>query len=275
MELTEGACKAFDLQRIKVNPTPVADYFASEEEGCAGLEVSFLENATNGITYVWDFGDGTEILNLANPIHAFTSPGSFPVKLTVYGAGGCKDEITKSVINISGGPSASFSSTPDPIAGEILYMPNAEVTFLNQSENASNFLWDFGDGNYSSEENPIHNYEQPGMYYVTLTATDGKGCVAVDSLGIYDVRVPGLVIPNIFTPNGDGFNDEFQVVYEGGENYQLKVFDRWGRPYFETTSPNEFWKGTSQNGSDASEGVYFYSVQVGEKGYTGNVTLLR
>lgn len=273
--LTEGACSATATRRIDVNPTPVADYFASESQGCAGLEVSFIENATDGIAYVWDFGDGSPINNEANPIHSFVEAGNFPVTLTVIGEGGCSDSISKGTIEISGGPSALFSTDPDLEANPVLYLPSAEVMFLNQSENASEYLWDFGDGNYSSAMEPIYSYEQPGTYYVVLTASDNKGCVAVDSLGPFNVLDPDLNIPNIFTPNNDGFNDEFMVVYQGSEPYQVTVFDRWGKKYFETTNTGDFWSGLTFKGDEASEGVYYYTVQVGDKSYSGHVTLLR
>jgi gliding motility-associated-like protein len=274
--LEEGACSAEALQTIVVNATPVADYFASETEGCAGLEVSFLENAIDGIAYIWDFGDGTDINNEENPVHVFSESGSYPVTLTVLGAGGCSNTITKETISISGGPEAAFTTDPLPAADNaVFYLPDAQVQFLNGSVNATEYLWDFGDGNYSRELDPLHTYREAGLYTVVLTAKDGKGCVSVDSLGIYEVRVPGLVIPNIFTPNGDGINDEFQVIYEGGENYELKVFDRMGAKYFQTTNPMDYWMGQTINGSEATEGVYFYSIQIGDKSYNGTVTLLR
>ncbi|MFK7971860.1 MAG: PKD domain-containing protein [Bacteroidia bacterium] len=275
VNLTEGACSANAFATVTVNPTPEADYFASETEGCAGLEVSFLENATNDVAYIWTFGDGSPVINEANPIYTFDTPGTFPVKLTVVGLGGCSDSITKNTIEISGGPVASFTAEPDPGMNNILYLPNAEVQFLNQSDNATEYLWDFGDGNYSREESPVYAYQEVGTYDVILTASDNKGCTSTDSLGTFDVRIPGLLIPNVFTPNSDGRNDRFVVQYEGGENFQVTVFDRWGKQYFETNNPNNYWQGTTTNGNDASEGVYFYTVRVGEKSYTGNVTLLR
>jgi gliding motility-associated-like protein len=276
VELTEGACSAEALRTITVNPTPVADYFASETQGCAGLEVSFLENATDGIAYIWDFGDGTDINNEQNPVHAFMESGEFPVSLTVVGTGGCSNTIVKETISISGGPVAEFSTEPLPAADNpIFYLPDAQVQFLNSSSNATEYLWDFGDGNYSREINPVHNYEQVGLYTVVLTARDGKGCVDVDSLGIYEVRAPGLLIPNIFTPNGDDINDEFMVVYEGNENYEIRIFDRMGRVYFRSNNPMEFWRGLTASGDQAPEGIYYYSVQIGGRTYNGSVTLLR
>lgn len=271
--MSEGVCTDVKEVDIQVNKTPVADYFASESEGCEGLEVSFLENATDGIAYRWDFGDGTPIINEANPVHAFMIPGDFSVTLTVTGEGGCSNSISKDVISISEGSFASFTSVPT--IDETLYIPNAEVTFTNASENGVDYLWDFGDGNYSSMASPVHNYEQPGLYDVTLTVTDSRGCVSTSVIAGYDVRVEGLTIPNIITPNGDGFNDFFNVIYEGTDTYQVEVFDRWGRKYFASNGLRTKWRGTNLKGDAAPEGVYFYAIVIGGKTYTGNLTLMR
>ncbi|MEZ4687704.1 MAG: PKD domain-containing protein [Bacteroidia bacterium] len=271
--LREGAC--FDIAEvaIKVNKTPVASYISSDTEGCEGLEVSFLEQSLDGVAYRWDFGDGTAISNEQNPVHTFAEAGSFPVTLTVFGEGACEHSIIKDVINITPAANAAFSSTPD--VEEVLYIPNAEVTFINESENGTKYLWDFGDGKYSALENPIHNFEQPGLYDVTLTVTDEKNCVSTAVVGKYDVRVEGLLIPNIITPNGDGFNDFFQVKYEGGGTLRFEIFDRWGRRYFVGEGPLSVWRGTTLNGDKAAEGVYYYVITIDGQTYSGNVTLMR
>ncbi|MFK7968761.1 MAG: PKD domain-containing protein [Bacteroidia bacterium] len=271
--MAEGACKASEEVFIKVNQTPIADYFSSETEGCIGLEVSFMQQAQYGISYVWDFGDGSDMSNLEDPVHRFELPGSYPVTLRAIGEGGCENSITKTNINISKGAKAAFVSFPT--TSDEIYLPNAEVQFLDDSERASTYLWDFGDGHASTEKEPIHVYQKAGEYEVTLTVQDTLGCISTTSLGLYKVLEPGLTIPNVFTPNGDGRNDRFQVLYEGNENYQVEVFDRWGKHYFTSSNPDNHWPGLTPKGAQASEGVYFYTVTVGGKAYTGNVTLLR
>ncbi|MFK7968760.1 MAG: PKD domain-containing protein [Bacteroidia bacterium] len=273
LTMTEGACTGEDEVSVVVNKTPTADYFASATEGCTGLEVSFVENGTDGVAYIWDFGDGTDINNEEDPIHTFMQAGEFDVKLTVVGEGACEASIVKERVTISEGPIASFVSIPT--LDEILYIPNAEVEFLDRSENGATYLWDFGDGEYSTEKDPIHNFERVGQFDVTLTVTDSKGCVSTALIGKYDVQVEGLVIPNIMTPNGDGFNDEFRVVYDGNANLQVEIFDRWGRRYFISNGNNFAWDGTTLSGENAAEGIYFYSIVVGDQTYTGNITLMR
>lgn len=271
--LEEGACKAEELIFIKVNKTPVADYFSSETKGCEGLEVSFVENAADGLAYIWDFGDGSVMSNEENPIHRYATAGEYPVTLRVIGEGACESSITKETISVSAGPTSAFVSVPETT--EVLYLPLAEVQFLNESSNATSFFWDFGDGNFSEDTEPIHAYDEPGEYEVSLTAKDEHGCTSTFLMGLYDVRLPGLTIPNIFTPNGDGFNDDFQIIYEGKEAFFVEVFDRWGRKYFASNSPMIRWNGSSPEGKTASAGAYFYSVQIGNNAFTGNVTLMR
>ncbi|MEM7370876.1 MAG: gliding motility-associated C-terminal domain-containing protein, partial [Bacteroidota bacterium] len=83
-----------------------------------------------------------------------------------------------------------------------------------------------------------------------------------------------VIIPNIFSPNQDGINDEFAVRYTGKEAYSLVVQDRWGRTVFEAEGPSSTWDGQVGNNS-APEGVYYYMLKVGSEEYSGNVTLLR
>ena len=97
---------------------------------------------------------------------------------------------------------ADFTSSPD--LGAELPLPNVEIQFTNQSTDAVSFLWDFGDGTFSTEENPLHVYNEAGEYTVTLTITDAGGCTDVIQYGPYKIFIPGLLIPNVFSPNGDG-----------------------------------------------------------------------
>ncbi|MEM8889486.1 MAG: gliding motility-associated C-terminal domain-containing protein, partial [Bacteroidota bacterium] len=119
-------------------------------------------------------------------------------------------------------------------------------------------------------------YNEAGEYTVTLTITDAGGCTDVIQYGPYKVFIPGLLIPNVFSPNGDGINDNFRITYDGKEVFTIKVYDRWGRLMFEDeNSPVNGWNGVATNGQDASDGVYYYSINIGIKTFTGNVTLMR
>lgn len=271
--LSEGACTDTTEVTIEVNPSPVAEYVASQATGCEGLEVSFLQTATDANSFQWDFGDGSEINNEENPTYAYMTSGSYVVSLTVVGDGGCENTVATTTVTVSDNAFANFSSDPDINVTQSL--PEAVVRFTDLSNKAVSWFWDFGDGSFSDEASPTHVYDDPGDYTVSLTVTDENGCIGTLDLGPYVVYAPGLLIPNVFTPNSDGINDEFQILYDGKESFFVEVFDRWGGKYFSTPSPDEGWDGSMGSGGQAKEGVYFYQLKIGDKAYTGNITLMR
>jgi gliding motility-associated-like protein len=273
LTIEEGACTSEASLTIKVFPQPQADFLFSQPNGCEGLEVSFLAVSENALSYIWDFGDGTPPNNESNPLHTYDQAGEYPVTLTVVGAGGC--ESTASLVTVKVGESSFADFTSEPVPGSQLTLPDALVTFLDQSLNPTSWIWDFGDGQSSAQQNPIHSYLRAGQYNVTLTVTDSNGCVSAITYGPYEIFEPDLFIPNVFSPNGDGINDRFEVVYTGTETYYLEVFDRWGKVYFTSSSPDSLWDGSLPGGIAANEGVYYYVITIGDNVHKGNVSLLR
>ena len=132
------------------------------------------------------------------------------------------------------------------------------------------FLWSDG-----STTNSISG--PPGMYTVSVSDNSCKILNTIDTVEICPPPPPPavLTIPNVFTPNGDSFNDVFEIYYDGNESYNLLIFNRWGKIMFSTTNKNEYWNGKAPGGKNASDGVYYYILTVGEKSYHGSVTLLR
>ena len=273
VEIKEGACADTDSISLTINPAPEADYFTSQANGCQGLTVSFMENTTDGVAFTWDFGDGSAISNEANPTHTYEQPGSYVVTLTTVGVGGCEASVSTTTVNISGNSFADFTSNPN--VDQRLPLPHASVSFTDLSQNAKTWFWDFGDGNISTEKDPQHNFEQAGSYTVSLTVTDDNGCTSTIAYGLYEVFEPEVMIPNVFTPNQDGVNDAFKVDYNGSDIFTMVVFDRWGREFYRADAADKAWDGSDSDGNPAQEGVYFYTVSIGEKKFTGNVTLMR
>lgn len=272
LTLQEGHCSDKDTVTIFVNPMPVADVYATNLTGCAPFDMQFSEHATNASTYIWNFGDGSPVLNEPTVMHTFTQAGDYMVIFTAIGAGDCQDNDTLH-ISVSDTASANFTSIP-PI-DSTMQVPTATVVFTDITPNANSWMWDFGDGMISAEQNPTHSYQMPGEYTVTLVVTNGNGCVSHVIKTPYIVTETGLFIPNIFTPNGDGFYDTWNIQYIGKQNFEVAVFDRWGVNLFTATSPEKSWNGTDPKGKALSEGVYFYTVKVGDKVFNGNVTLMR
>jgi gliding motility-associated-like protein len=129
--------------------------------------------------------------------------------------------------------------------------------------------------------NPIATVNEITEYIVTLT--DGDGCttqllVLVTVLPPCDVN--RLLIPNVFTPDGDGLNDRFGVVeFEGFEMVSsLKIFDRWGEKVYENSGADPYWDGMIDGKTGLSD-VYIYILKIvcsdGEAILHGDVTLIR
>lgn len=113
----------------------------------------------------------------------------------------------------------------------------------------------------------------------TIEVTDANGCVSIGQAVINVNQMPPL-IPNSFTPNGDGLNDELLVYLSGVESFQITIFDRWGEKVFESTDIYKGWDGNLRNGKNAPSGAYVYRIQGRLISGTdlnefGNVILLR
>lgn len=114
--------------------------------------------------------------------------------------------------------------------------------------------WNDGDTNL------FRNNLSPGIYEITVTDSSAlAGCPSDTTFQLViegqdcDTLVPWVVVPNIFTPNGDGINDVFKVRHEGLQTLHIKIYNRWGTYLGEITEPNGFW-----DGKNHPEGTYFY-----------------
>jgi gliding motility-associated-like protein len=104
-----------------------------------------------------------------------------------------------------------------------------------------------------------YTFSEPGSYRV-VCAVNNATC-ASDSMEVtVAVAESYLAVPNVFTPNGDGKNDEFRVAYRSLRDFHIWVYNRWGKLVYESTDPARGWDGNI-NGRPATEGAYFYVVR--------------
>lgn len=177
-------------------------------------------------------------------------------------------------------PRTAVEVTP---SSRLLNVPVAIVEFLTTTNvSIVAWYWDFGDGSTSTEASPVHQYTRPGLYYVYLHVIDENGCEREYRFQEYievteDIK---LLIPNAFTPNGDGLNDEFWISTQLISSLEIVIYDRWGNELYSSPNMNFSWNGTDKSGNPLPEGVYAYSVKA--KDYlgrsierTGTVTLIR
>ena len=156
---------------------PTAGFTASVPGSCLMSMVTFIDQSVGDgthpiTTWIWNYGDGVIDTLTAPPFqHAYTTPGSYTITLTIKDSKGCTDIFTgSSAINISK-PVAGFHSA------DTVSCPGKLINFTDSSAGPGlNYNWDFGDGAASTTANPVHTYTADGSYNIRLIITDQYGC---------------------------------------------------------------------------------------------------
>lgn len=264
---TDGnGCTSSSSSVITVNPLPNIGA-GNDLTICIGEQVTL--NGTGGTTYTWDNGaiNGTPFSTVLG-VSVYTVTGT--------DVNGCvnTDVVT---VNTLSYPVVDVSA--DQQSGN----PVLSVNFTDLSSGGDIYSWDFGNGQTSIASFPTNqtmNYGIPGTYTMELTVDNG-GCSVSDTLIIIVIPFPDPIIrvPNIFTPNQDGSNDEFFIDSEFVSELNVIIINRWGNAVAEITTPLGVWDGTI-NGNPADDGVYFFRYEAtGLNGDVltghGNITLVR
>lgn len=249
----------------------------NQSKFCVGdtLKMSIMDYP--GASFAWTGPNGfiSDKASFSIPVTDFNQAGIYSLSITVNGCGSAPVWITIPPINPV--PVANFSSEPG--FSTKLSMP-VSIQFYNESANADAYLWNFGDGTTSSEFNPVHVYHSAGDFEISLTAYKSDLCSASVTKGKLVVKSEStLFIPNTFTPNGDGINDEFAVNLTNLKNYKILIYNRFGTWLFQTTDIFDDWKGT-YNDQPVPVGTYYYVIDaIDAKGAAfkkgGSITVLR
>jgi gliding motility-associated-like protein len=170
----------------------------------------------------------------------------------------------------------SYSVTESPVTTKADFKPDVregeaplEVGFnAGESLNASEYHWyfDYKPGELNipdtpddNSSNPVHTYYIPGEYYVTLRTVAGLCDDVFSDPEPVKVYPSELEVPNVFTPNGDGYNDVFLVRAVSLREYHAVIFNRYGKKVHESRDPAIGWDGKSDSGT-FTPGVYFYVI---------------
>ena len=273
--ISDKGCEGMLSKKITIHKLPSAD-FKIASDICLGdeVEISYLSDA-NVAAWNYNFGDGS-FSTEQHPIHTYTSISSFDISLEVISVEGCKNDTTMSaIIQVHALPIADFQAST-LFASEL----SPEINFYNHSKDATFFMWNFDNGEYSSEENPIVSFYNPQIYNVVLRATNEIGC---SSEMIKTVQINPeytFFIPDAFTPDGDGLNDVFEAQGNRISSFEMQVFDRWGGIVFSSASIELGWDGNNSSGEQLRDGIYLYHIALYDLNerlwvYNGELKLMR
>lgn len=233
---------------------------------CVGDFIELNNNYSGPDSIVWDLNGALSCIDCVNPTTTVTSSSYFPY--TIVNENGCISR--DSVYVLAGDPIAFFDYDRDD------NYTSLDAFFNNLSENADNYIWEFGDGQGTRDEDPFHQYSlfnsgEEWTFKITLTAySDYPACES-----FYDTTITitnPLFIPNIITPNDDRKNELFVVKGITLGVWGLQIFNRWGDQVFSSEGYSNDWGAESM-----SDGLYYYELEnpIKDRVYKGWIEVLR
>jgi PKD repeat protein len=287
-------CKDSVTKATRVFELPTASF--DHSIACSGNPTLFTDKSFKADTtlskWFWNFGEPTankDTSELQNPSHQYKTEGLYPVKLIVKDKNGCYDTADSS-ITVHVTPVSSFTYTDN------ITNMTGKLQFTNKSSGADTYFWDFGNGQTSTEDNPVVTYANDGSFIIMLISNNQYNCTDTTYFK-YEFIFKGLYIPNAFAPSSQtsGAN-VFAPVGVNLKQYKIEVFDNWGHLMWTSTEldalgrPTETWNGKDQNGVLLSSGTFMWKAKatfidnsewpgsdIGKGGFKtfGTVTLIR
>lgn len=238
-----NACgSATAIAVVSVNNTPSLNIAASSLSICPN-ETATLTVTGGSAPYSWS--------NTSNSGSVVTTTGG---TVTVSNTNNCGTGTASIVVNVNP-VSASISASPMSGASPLI------VDFINSSVGATTYAWNFGNGNSAGTQTVTsQTYINTGSYTAYLLVSNGL-CTDIDSVIIsVEEDQPWMIIPNVFTPNGDSINEVFKLTgYFHIKDFNCTIFDRWGLEMFAWSEIKEGWDGTV-GGKLVPDGTYFYII---------------
>ena len=255
-------CKDRDTVMVNVNP--------GVDPGLVIQNIMCHGDHNGGLAYNITGGTGTLNISWTPPVgpSPLTNLGPGSYTLHVTDAIGCSFDT---VITVSEPPGIIISTV---VTKPTTYGASDASAIATASGGVPPYT-------YMWNTNPIDNdsalINVPAGDYI-LTVTDANGCV--DTVHVHIPELDAMIqVPNAFSPNADGSNDQFYPFTFNLISYHLRIYDRWGELIFETYDINDHWDGTYQ-GVDQNIGVYVWVINAVDANgkdivKSGNVTLLR
>ncbi|HET6245558.1 MAG: gliding motility-associated C-terminal domain-containing protein [Bacteroidetes bacterium] len=232
---------------------PAAPSLTGDQLICSNAQMDYAASGSSTSTYTWTVTGGTITTKPNQQTVTIewgtASPGSITVTEVTSG-GFCESLASASyVVILDSNPVADFNTT---FSGPL----SQHVSFQDNSLNGASWFWDFGDGKTSTAQNPSNYYSNSGTYTAQLIVESPNSCS--DTLSLEININEDAIVPNVFSPNGDGNNDMFYIPNTGMGNFSIEIYNRWGTKIWETTAPEIRWDGRTSSGALVPEGTYFF-----------------
>jgi len=236
---------------VLIRHVPSAPALTCLDSICPWTKANLFTAAGAGPNFIWSSPPGTTIISGQGSSSATIdwNDTSGVVKIYQIIFNGCVSPYDSCTVNLAPFPIAGFDTLSK---GRF----RNDYFFSDTSSGSSTWGWYFGDGDSSFVQNPAHHYLAAGTYTVSQIVVNTHGCLDT----IYHVVVvdEGILIPNVFTPNGDGINDQFYIPNSGVKDFYIEIYDRWGLKMFEANASEIRWDGRTLAGKMASDGTYYF-----------------
>jgi gliding motility-associated-like protein len=266
-----GSCIDSSTQTIGIIILPVP-LLPDDKSYCPGDSISSI-TVLNGGEYIINWFSDQNLGSLVFEGNDFIPPAETKTYYVVFKQGECVSPpaiITVTISSISATIEANTANAAVPF----------DLVAFGQSQNAVSCVWFLNGEEITYTDGQVYLINDTGTYELKLTCINNAGCIAIDSI-LFDVidNTVEIIIPDVFTPNNDGFNDLFALELKGIKQLEGVIYNRWGRLIYEWAGLENFWDGTI-NGNKATDGVYFYVVNTidikdNSLDNKGTVTLIR
>jgi gliding motility-associated-like protein len=265
----DAVCRDTTSKIVKVSQRPTASFVADNTRTCDTAFVRMINLTTNATQYYWMLNNGMTSTAISPVFSLPPSATNYSVTLLAINGDGCRDSLTRAnYINVIAPPPGDFTVTPSQVQS----IPNYTFGFTNLTPDRVmyNYLWSLGDGTFANTRDVIsHQYADTGSYIVQLIVVDTiTNCTDTVEKVVRIEGYPGyLYVPNAFYPNSNQIQfRSFKPVGKGLQEYELQIFDSWGKLLFRTTkldaagSPVESWDGTFK-GAPMPQDAYAWRIK--------------
>ena len=249
---------------IEVVPGPQANA-GLDVNICLGQSATLI--ATGGDAYVWSPDGSTNDTIVVSPLVS-------TMYVVSVEAGSCGQASSDTVwVIVTPQPTAAFQNS-EGFQGDVISFTDLSTPQLG----ITSWEWSFGNGDVSGVQNPQFTFADTGTFSVNLVVTTSNGCADTVSKDLIIEEI--FEIPNVLTPNNDGFNDYAWIVSSASDVINATIYNRWGVSVWSGIGKDLRWTGRTSAGAELPAGTYYYVIIVdyGDnvlKDYTGFITLIR